>query len=94
MIWLFEREEESLTLESRYDNDTAEFVAVVRFPNGRQKMERFKDKEFTKSFKFDASDRSNVKLTFVLEGNKNVQSKQFNINSSTKVLDNVVVTTL
>jgi hypothetical protein len=29
-----------------------------------------------------------------LEGNKTVQSKQFNVNSSTKVLDDVVVTTL
>ncbi|MGZ3881387.1 MAG: hypothetical protein ACXVBF_08625 [Flavisolibacter sp.] len=56
--------------------------------------ERFNDKQFSKSFKFDNADRSNVKLTFVLEGNKTVQSKEFKVNSSTQVLDNVVVTTL
>jgi hypothetical protein len=56
--------------------------------------EKFKDKQFSKSFKFDNIDRSNVKLTFVLEGNKTVQSKQFNVKSSTQVFDNVVVTTL
>jgi hypothetical protein len=56
--------------------------------------EKIKDKEFSKSFKFDNADRSNVKLTFILQGNKDVQSKEFKVNSSTKVLDNVVVTTL
>ncbi|MGZ3845858.1 MAG: hypothetical protein ACXVBK_17220 [Flavisolibacter sp.] len=56
--------------------------------------ERFNDKQFSKSFKFDNADRSNVKLTFILEGNKTVQSKEFKVNSSTQVLDNVVVTTL
>ena len=56
--------------------------------------ERFTDKQFAKSFKFDNAERNNVKLTFVLEGNKTVQSREFNVNSSTQVLDNVVVTTL
>lgn len=56
--------------------------------------ERFNDKQFSKSFKFDNAERSNVKLTFILEGNKTVQSKEFKVNSSTQVLDNVVVTTL
>jgi len=29
-----------------------------------------------------------------LQGNKNTQSKEFSVNTTTKVLDNVVVTTL
>lgn len=29
MLWFFDREEESLRLETRYDNDRAEFVATV-----------------------------------------------------------------
>jgi hypothetical protein len=41
MVWLFERDDESLRLETRYDNDTAEFVAVVHYPDGRERMERF-----------------------------------------------------
>jgi len=56
--------------------------------------ERFTDKQFAKSFKFDNAERNNVKLTFILEGNKTVQYREFNVNSSTQVLDNVVVTTL
>jgi hypothetical protein len=56
--------------------------------------EKIKDKQFSKSFKFDNASRDNVKLTFTLQGNKNTQSKQFKVNTTTKVLDNVVVTTL
>jgi len=56
--------------------------------------EKIKDKQFSKSFKFDNAARDNVKLTFTLQGNKNTQSKEFKINTTTKVLDNVVVTTL
>jgi len=56
--------------------------------------EKIKDKQFSKSFKFDHANRDNVKLTFTLQGNKNTQSKEFSVNTTTKVLDNVVVTTL
>jgi len=45
MLWFFERGEESLRLETRYDNDTAEFVASVRWPDGREKVERFTELE-------------------------------------------------
>jgi hypothetical protein len=41
MLWFFEREEQSLRLETRYDNDTSEFVAVVRYQDGREHTERF-----------------------------------------------------
>jgi len=56
--------------------------------------EKIKDKQFSKSFKFDNAARDNVKLTFTLQGNNNTQSKEFKVNTTTKVLDNVVVTTL
>jgi len=42
MIWFFERDQESLELETRYDNDRSEFVAVVRYPDGHEKTERFR----------------------------------------------------
>jgi hypothetical protein len=41
MIWLFEREDESLRIETRYDNETSEFVAIVHYPDGRQVTKRF-----------------------------------------------------
>ena len=43
MLWFFERDDESLKLETRYDNDTSEFVVIVRHPDGREQTERFTD---------------------------------------------------
>jgi hypothetical protein len=45
MVWLFERDEESLKLETRYDNATREYVVVVQYPDGREETERFTDQE-------------------------------------------------
>jgi hypothetical protein len=42
MLWIFERDEESLRLETHYDNDAREFVLVMHRPNGQQ-IERFRD---------------------------------------------------
>jgi len=56
--------------------------------------EKIKAKQFSKSFKLDNAERNDVKLTFTLQGNKSTQSKEFKVNTTTKVLDNVVVTTL
>ena len=39
MLWFFEREKESLRVETRYDNDTSEFVTVVRYPDGHEHTE-------------------------------------------------------
>ena len=41
MIWFYTRDQESLRLETRYDNDTLEYVGVVSHPDGRQETERF-----------------------------------------------------
>jgi hypothetical protein len=43
MLWFFEREDDSLYLETRYDNGTSEFVAVVRYKDGRVRTMRFHD---------------------------------------------------
>ena len=43
MIWLFEREDEVLRIETRYDNDTSEFVAIVHYPDAQQMTKRFTD---------------------------------------------------
>ncbi len=40
-MWFFERDDQSLHLETRYDNDTGEFVAIVYWPDGTEKTERF-----------------------------------------------------
>ena len=41
MIWFFEREDESLRIETRYDNQTLEFVAIVHYPDGQRMTKRF-----------------------------------------------------
>jgi len=43
MLWFYERDKESLTVETRYDNDTSEFVVIVLFPDGHTQAERFTD---------------------------------------------------
>jgi hypothetical protein len=56
--------------------------------------EKIKGKEFSKKFKFENADRRNVKLTFIVEGKDGAQSQDFQVNTSTKVLNDVVVTSL
>jgi hypothetical protein len=45
MVWFFERKSAILELETRYDNDTAEYVLIVRPPNADPTTERFGDAE-------------------------------------------------
>lgn len=56
--------------------------------------EKIKGKQFSKSFKFENSDRDNVRLTFIVENEKGVQSQEFKVNTNTRVYNDVVVTTL
>ena len=44
MLWFFDRDNESLRLETRYDNETLEFVAVVRYADGRDLERRFRQR--------------------------------------------------
>ena len=41
MVWFYKRDRASLSLETRYDNETFEYVAVVCHPDGRRDTERF-----------------------------------------------------
>ena len=45
MVWFYKRDRASLSVETRYDNDTAEYVAVVTHPDGRQQTKRFFTRE-------------------------------------------------
>jgi hypothetical protein len=45
VIWLFEREDEVLRIETRYDNDTSEFVAIVHYPDAQLMTKRFTDSD-------------------------------------------------
>jgi hypothetical protein len=45
MLWLYERDNESIRLETRYDNDARGYVVVVHYPDGRELIERFRNSE-------------------------------------------------
>ena len=45
MVWFYKRGQVSLSLETRYDNETEEYVAIVVRPDGRQETERFLTRE-------------------------------------------------
>jgi len=41
MLWFYTRDRDSLRLETRYDNQTLEYVGILKFPNGQQDTKRF-----------------------------------------------------
>jgi hypothetical protein len=43
MIWFWSRATEKLQLETRFDNDTKEYVLTIRHSEDRQEFERFPD---------------------------------------------------
>jgi hypothetical protein len=45
MIWFYTRGPVSLSLETRYDNATAEYVATVFHADGHRQTERFGQRE-------------------------------------------------
>jgi hypothetical protein len=42
MVWFFERDDQSVRVETRYDRQTKEYVLVVDRGNRRARTERFK----------------------------------------------------
>ena len=45
MIWFYERNKESIRIETRFDNDRHEYVIVVHEADGERRTERFADIE-------------------------------------------------
>jgi hypothetical protein len=45
MLWFYERDTIVLRLETRYDSETAEYVALLHYPDGRQELQRFRKLE-------------------------------------------------
>ena len=43
MLWFFTRRNQALQIETRYDNNTAEYVGIIRRPGGDEEVRRFKD---------------------------------------------------
>jgi hypothetical protein len=45
MLWFFNRHDQRLDVETRYDNAAAQYVLLVHWPDGREDTERFMDLE-------------------------------------------------
>jgi hypothetical protein len=41
MLWFYTRDRESLSLETRYDNESHEYVGILTHPDGRRETKRF-----------------------------------------------------
>lgn len=49
MIWIFERGQEALRIETRFDSGTGDFVAIVFWADGQSKEERFRSESAFRS---------------------------------------------
>ncbi len=52
MIWLYEKDDQSLRLETRYDNRTLQYVLIIHKPGGSEteryeKLEEFRQRLLT-----------------------------------------------
>jgi hypothetical protein len=43
MLWFFDRDEQQVEVETRFDNATLEYVLVIRWPDGQTQTERYQD---------------------------------------------------
>jgi hypothetical protein len=43
MLWIYKRGSESLRVETRFDNDTEEYVLICHREDGTQQAEQFQD---------------------------------------------------
>ena len=41
MLWIYERSNETLRIETRFDNDTTEYLLIIHWPDGTEQAERF-----------------------------------------------------
>lgn len=45
MVWLFERDEHAVRIETRYDEAAAEYLLIQEQKDGAQQVERFPDSD-------------------------------------------------
>src|SRR5215204_4695520 len=45
MLWFFDRDDQKVEVETRFDNNTLDYVLIIRWPDGREETERYADSE-------------------------------------------------
>jgi hypothetical protein len=83
---------QSLIFEVKVENASGEKFIVIVKDDGNNTLYRgsFNDKAFSKKFKVQKGDTQ--KVTFIIKGESGSSSESFEINSNTRVIEEVVVT--
>ena len=88
--------DDQLTFQVNYDNNTNEaFTVAVKDEDGNLLYtDRFKDKKFSKQFRVSPCEYGNMKLVFVFSNDKEKQTQVVQVNTNSRLVDDVVVTRL
>lgn len=87
---------DQLVFQVDYDNPTNEVVnLLIKDQDGNVLYnDRFKEKKLTKKFRVNTAEYGDARLTFVISTEKERSSQVFQVNTNTRVIDDVVVTNL
>jgi hypothetical protein len=89
--------EDQVVFQFNYENVTGEIFSVaIKDQNGNVLYSgKFNDKKFSKQFRMDKSELGNaVSLSFILTTQNDKQNQVFNVSSTSRVVEDVVVTKL
>ena len=87
---------DQLVFQVDYENPNNDVVNVlIKDEDGNVLYtDRFNDKKLTKKFKVNTTEYGDARLTFVISTSKERTSQVFQVNTNTRVIDDVVVTNL
>ena len=85
-----------LVFEVNYKNEAeAGFILEIRDGDGFEFYSaKFKQKNFKKRYAIDKNELGNISLTFVLASEGNLQQQEFDVNTSSRVVDEIRVVKL
>ena len=85
-----------LVFEVNYKNEAeAGFILEIRDGDGFEFYSaKFKQKNFKKRYAIDKNELGNISLTFVLASEGNLQQQEFDVNTSSRIVDEIRVVKL
>ena len=85
-----------LVFEVNYKNEAeAGFILEIRDGDGFEFYSaKFKQKNFRKRYAIDKNELGNISLTFVLASEGNLQQQEFDVNTSSRIVDEIRVVKL
>ena len=88
--------DDKLVFEVNYKNEAeAGFLLEIRDGNGFEFYSaKFKQKNFKKRYAIDKNELGNISLTFVVASEGNLQQQEFDVNTSSRIVDEIRVVKL